>query len=246
MRITSIRVEGAHHTRKSFLESLVKPHLYSGSVMDNHSTLRTVLESTRDLGHLLHESDIFAAVNAELERSRGPMSQPGDIDLIFRTKEKPRMFMKTSTEIGNNEGGAVRRVLSNTSRTYLTTAQSPERDMPDTKCIRRSRDVRSQPCVRHENTRRIQRRALRAADLGLQDTRGTFALRPGARQYSVLQRYGGAPRAKGCRQGEPRSAWKFSGTMGELNPSSAEWQLWSRSARTRLGGHVAASWQFAA
>ena len=120
MRITSIRVEGAHHTRKSFLESLVKPHLSSGSVLDNHSTLKTVLESTRDIGHLLHESDIFAAVNADLERSRGPMSQPGDIDVIFRTKEKPRMYMKTSTEIGNNEGGAVRRVPSNTSFACLS------------------------------------------------------------------------------------------------------------------------------
>ena len=108
LRITSIRIDGADHTRKSFLESLVRPHLASPVILENRSTLRNVLESTREIGHLLHESDIFSFVAAELERSRGPLAQPGDIDLIFKTREKSRMYLKTSTEIGNNEGGAVR------------------------------------------------------------------------------------------------------------------------------------------
>lgn len=108
LRIASIRVDGAKHTRKSFLESLVKPHLVSGSTLDSHSSLRTVLESTRDIGHLLNESDIFASVTADLERSREPLAQPGDIDVIFKTKEKSRLFLKTATEVGNNEGAAVR------------------------------------------------------------------------------------------------------------------------------------------
>lgn len=100
-------MDGAKHTRKSFLQGLVKPHL-AGPDTAGHSTLKNVLESARDIGHLLHESDIFASVNAELERSRSPLAQPEDVDLIFKTKERPRMFLKTSTEIGNNEGGAVR------------------------------------------------------------------------------------------------------------------------------------------
>lgn len=107
LRITSIRVDGAKHTRKSFLESIVAPHLTPGPDIVFHSTLRSVLESTRDIGHLLHESDIFSSVTAELERSRSPLAQPGDIDLVFNTKERSRLFLKTATEIGNNEGGAV-------------------------------------------------------------------------------------------------------------------------------------------
>lgn len=105
MRLASVRVEGAVHTRKSFLGSLVNPFLQKGA--PEPQNLGSVLHDARTIGSLLQEADIFDSVIARVERSTGPLSQLGDVDLVFKTREKPRFFLKTSTEFGNNEGGAV-------------------------------------------------------------------------------------------------------------------------------------------
>ncbi|THG97311.1 hypothetical protein EW026_g4663 [Hermanssonia centrifuga] len=107
LRLASVRVEGAAHTRKSFLASLVHPYVHAEPLVLNNSTLGSVLQTSREIGHLLNETDIFASVVAKLEPSRDVFARPGDIDLVFQTKEKSRMYLKTTGEIGNNEGGAV-------------------------------------------------------------------------------------------------------------------------------------------
>lgn len=104
MRIASIRVDGATHTRKTFLGSLVNPYL----VNDKPETLGSVLDTARTLGHFLQQTDIFSSVEARLERNRGPFAQPYDVDLVFKAKEKGRFYLSTSTQVGNDEGGAVR------------------------------------------------------------------------------------------------------------------------------------------
>ncbi|KAH8083290.1 surface antigen-domain-containing protein [Cristinia sonorae] len=103
-RIASIRVEGATHTRKSFLGSLINPYL--GSAADKPHTLESVLHTTRAVGHILQETDIFQSLGAKLEASRDAFAQPGDVDVVFKAKEKGRYYLSTSTEVGNNEGGA--------------------------------------------------------------------------------------------------------------------------------------------
>ena len=108
LRLASIRVEGAVHTRKSFLNSLVHPYLHSDLAPQ---TLGSILHNARAIGHLINETDLFTSVLAKVERSRDPLAQPNDVELLFKTREKPRMFLKTSTEIGNNEGGAVSYLL---------------------------------------------------------------------------------------------------------------------------------------
>ena len=105
-RVSSIRVEGATHTRRSFLSSLVQPFLSTPT--DKPETLESVLHTTKAFGHLLQETDIFSSVNARLEASRDVYARPGDVDVVFKTKEKGRFYLSTSTEVGNNEGGAVR------------------------------------------------------------------------------------------------------------------------------------------
>jgi len=35
------------------------------------------------------------------------MANTGDVDVVFRTREKGRYFLKTTTEMGNGEGNAV-------------------------------------------------------------------------------------------------------------------------------------------
>ncbi|KAI0077621.1 hypothetical protein K474DRAFT_1661556 [Panus rudis PR-1116 ss-1] len=101
-RIAAIRVDGAVHTRKSFLGSLVHPYLHA----EQPQTLASVLQTTRSLGSLLQETDIFESVVAKLERSRDVLAQPGDVDLVFKTREKGRFYLNTSTQVGNEEGGA--------------------------------------------------------------------------------------------------------------------------------------------
>jgi outer membrane protein insertion porin family len=97
-------VEGAAHTRQSFLAWLINPHLPNTS---EPSTLESVLYTTRRLSHTFQETDVFNSLEAKIERSPDVMANEGDVDIVFKTREKGRYFMKTATEMGNGEGNAV-------------------------------------------------------------------------------------------------------------------------------------------
>ncbi|KAI9444207.1 surface antigen-domain-containing protein [Lactarius indigo] len=103
-RIAAVRIDGAKSTRRSFLASLVHPHLHRHSSSD--SSFESVLRTTRDIGHYLVQTDLFQSVQARLEPSTEPAAKPGDVDVVFTTHERPRFFLKTSTEVGNSEGNA--------------------------------------------------------------------------------------------------------------------------------------------
>ncbi|KZT68930.1 hypothetical protein DAEQUDRAFT_711147 [Daedalea quercina L-15889] len=112
LRLAAIRVEGAVRTRQSFLSALVTPFLPRpvspsfGASSEPPSTLGDALHTARHLGSLLQETDIFQSVEARLEGSRDFLARPGDVDLVFRTRERGRFYLNTSTQVGNNEGGA--------------------------------------------------------------------------------------------------------------------------------------------
>jgi outer membrane protein insertion porin family len=127
--IAAVRIDGAKNTRRSFLASLVYPHLPSPS------TFESVLHATRDIGHYLVQSDLFHTVHARLEPSAEPSAKPGDVDVIFTTRERPRFFLKTSTEVGNGEGNAVRTTSSSLSLLQSSQLSSllTERDKQDKK-----------------------------------------------------------------------------------------------------------------
>lgn len=103
-RIAAVRVEGAKNTRRSFLADLVYPHLPQST---SRSSFESVLRATRDIGHYLVQADVFQSVHARLEPSADRAAEPNDIDVVFSTRERPRFFLKTSTEVGNSEGNAV-------------------------------------------------------------------------------------------------------------------------------------------
>jgi outer membrane protein insertion porin family len=110
LRIASIRVDGAINTRRSFLSSLIKFHIQDPSLPTfphNHPTLESVLLTTRRISHILQETDIFQSVEAKIEKSSGALAEEGDVDIVFKTREKGRFFLNTSTEVGNGEGNAV-------------------------------------------------------------------------------------------------------------------------------------------
>ncbi|CDO73898.1 hypothetical protein BN946_scf185016.g55 [Trametes cinnabarina] len=70
------------------------------------ATLESVLRKTKTIKSLLEETDIFNNVEAIIDRSRDFLAHPEDVDVVFLTREKGRYFLNTSTQVGNNEGGA--------------------------------------------------------------------------------------------------------------------------------------------
>ncbi|GJJ11440.1 hypothetical protein Clacol_005673 [Clathrus columnatus] len=113
LRIRAIRVEGANHTRDSFLSTIIEPILRSENVTipsgisdTQPETLESVLHTTRRIADLLVQTDIFSSVNPTLVKSRDPLATDKDVDVVFKCKERGRMFLQTATEIGNNEGTA--------------------------------------------------------------------------------------------------------------------------------------------
>lgn len=107
LNIASVRVRGAPRTRASFLGSIIDPIL-EAPPDEKGATLETVLRKTKEIKSLLEETDLFTQVEAIIDRSRDALANPNDVDVVFLTREKGRYYLSTSTQVGNNEGGAVR------------------------------------------------------------------------------------------------------------------------------------------
>lgn len=147
MRIWAVRVEGAPLTRTSFLSSIINPLLSPNFPFSRNElapslegvprarTLESVLHTTRRITDVFMRSDIFASVQPSLQRSRDPLAQTEDIDLVLRCREHGRFFLKTATEIGNNEGTAVRSMTCRSNLSFQLTA-SAERHGPSAQHIR--------------------------------------------------------------------------------------------------------------
>jgi outer membrane protein insertion porin family len=69
--------------------------------------LEEVLGRVGKISETLEKTDNFSAVEASLERSRSPLAQPEDLDVVFKVQDRSRYFVKASTEAGNTEGSAV-------------------------------------------------------------------------------------------------------------------------------------------
>ncbi|KAI0367215.1 hypothetical protein BV20DRAFT_1037862 [Pilatotrama ljubarskyi] len=104
LHIASVRVRGAVRTRDSFLGSIIEPVLQAPD--EKGATLESVLRKTKQIKSLLEETDLFNQVEAVIDRSRDLLAHPEDVDVVFLTREKGRMYLNTSTQVGNNEGGA--------------------------------------------------------------------------------------------------------------------------------------------
>jgi outer membrane protein insertion porin family len=66
-----------------------------------------VLQATRSISSALKKTDIFSSVEVEIVRPSDPLATSQGVDLLFKTKEKGRYHLSSSTELGNNEGSAV-------------------------------------------------------------------------------------------------------------------------------------------
>jgi len=100
LRVANVRIEGAKGTRRSFLNSLI-----SSSLPKNEEpTLQDVLHTTRRVSHLLKKSDIFSSVHASIVPS--PDSDSTAVSILYKTTERGKFYLSSSTELGNNEGSA--------------------------------------------------------------------------------------------------------------------------------------------
>lgn len=133
MRLSSIRIIGANHTRAGFLARVTSPYLSPASPPSTSltsallsllyspesttdgadsqqapETLRQVLGKTRSITDDLLKFGIFESVDAGLDRSRDVFADPYDVDLVLKVKETSRYFLRTATDVGDGEGNAVR------------------------------------------------------------------------------------------------------------------------------------------
>jgi len=115
MNISAVRVEGATHTRKSFLGSIIAPGLSTRK----DTTFEEVLHNTRSIAHALKKTDIFTSVEAHIDRPRDNLASPGDVDVVFKTRERGRWYVSSATEVGNNEGSAVCLSLFSSFSTFI-------------------------------------------------------------------------------------------------------------------------------
>jgi outer membrane protein insertion porin family len=132
LRLSSIRIEGAKEMRKSFLTRICKPYtdatikptflnkfIYAhrlDQIMPGQSTsLPGLIGLLGSIGTDLGGLDAFADIQASLQPSlvvnpidpSSPLiASEEDVDVVFTCKQKPRFFLKTSTDVGNGEGNA--------------------------------------------------------------------------------------------------------------------------------------------
>ena len=125
LRLASIRIEGAKDVRPNFLLSVCRPYVdpfasnlpwanilygYRTSAFirpGQQATLGGILQLTQSIGADLSAFDLFKDVSAKLVPSANPLADPvEDVDIVIECVKKSRVFLKSSTDIGNGEGTA--------------------------------------------------------------------------------------------------------------------------------------------
>ncbi|KAG1618747.1 hypothetical protein G6F46_003683 [Rhizopus delemar] len=97
--VNAVTILGAKVTLPSFLEYATRKPLQAKTVAD-------VINFSQDTAERLSQLDIFDNVQVLLENAsdNDPLAAPDSINVVYKVKEKSRLFIKTGTEVGNNEG----------------------------------------------------------------------------------------------------------------------------------------------
>jgi outer membrane protein insertion porin family len=112
--ISSVRIIGAHHTRRGFLERIFDPVLAHNRPADNFYTLREALTEVGAAVDKLARLDIFQPpISTFLDKaeSTDPSTTPTDYAVYVNAKERGRYTIKTGTEAGTAEGSAYLNVV---------------------------------------------------------------------------------------------------------------------------------------
>lgn len=102
VHVNAVTILGVKATRPSFLEKVTNKILKAKNVAD-------VINTSQDVAEDLMRFDIFDNVQILLDNATDsdPLAAPDSINVVYQLKEKSRVFIKTGTEIGNNEGNMV-------------------------------------------------------------------------------------------------------------------------------------------
>ncbi|KAJ3192258.1 hypothetical protein HK101_006817 [Irineochytrium annulatum] len=96
--VNEIRIEGIRHTRSAFVERLIQPVMKS-------ETLGEILDQTQALTGKLRRLGIFKSVGVQLDLAQtGRDEKKKALDIVLELEESPRLYARTSTAIGTNEG----------------------------------------------------------------------------------------------------------------------------------------------
>lgn len=102
VHVNAVTILGVKATRPSFLEKVTNKILQAKNVAN-------VINTSQDVAEDLMRFDIFDNVQILLDNATDsdPLAAPDSINVVYQLKEKSRVFIKTGTEIGNNEGNMV-------------------------------------------------------------------------------------------------------------------------------------------
>ncbi|KAH8430342.1 SAM complex subunit SAM50 [Aspergillus melleus] len=110
--ISSIQVLNAHHTRRGFLERIFDPLL--SSHQKRPYTLSEALREVSARADKLGRFDLFQQpISVYLDQSPEVDARTGlpNLNVFVSVKEKPRVLLKTGTDLGNTEGSAYGNLL---------------------------------------------------------------------------------------------------------------------------------------
>ncbi|RFU36285.1 hypothetical protein B7463_g30, partial [Scytalidium lignicola] len=110
--ISSIRLIGPTHTRRSFLDRLFNPIL--GANREGPYTLAEALQEVGSAADKLRKFDIYhEGISMFIDKpdQTDPSSTVTDIDIFLTARERSRILLKTGTDIGNAEGSAYGNLL---------------------------------------------------------------------------------------------------------------------------------------
>ncbi|KAI8911110.1 surface antigen-domain-containing protein [Gorgonomyces haynaldii] len=94
VRVNAVKIHGIVHTDHEFLTQITAPLLKA-------KTLDELLVGSRNVANVLGKLDIFETVQVELD---SPNSQQDSVDVVYRVKERKRLFARTGAEFGNHDG----------------------------------------------------------------------------------------------------------------------------------------------
>lgn len=126
VRINQVRVEGIKYTQPSLVQTIIAPLLHADTDVDldaatgDKVALGELIERTRRVGARLARLGIFNGVSVELDDAsctpnymagladkntdKNKRMDKDAVDVIYTVEEASRVWAKTGTDVGNNEG----------------------------------------------------------------------------------------------------------------------------------------------
>ncbi|KAI9339317.1 surface antigen-domain-containing protein [Obelidium mucronatum] len=124
--VSSVKFEGIVHTS----ESLLSRHSLDLFNLEPGTPFGHVAQLSHDVAARLHRLGIFKHVDVVLDSS-----EKGLVSVVFNVKEVSRLFAKTGTEVGNNEGSMftslkIRNALGNAETLEANVSYGVETNTP--------------------------------------------------------------------------------------------------------------------